>query len=88
MSVFNWRQCCILWDFSAALRSSTNPSIYSYEARNGASLVQSFKYNFSFPSMYRRLKAKANLKRDRKSNGIRDSQQINLCSQRDGPIGD
>ena len=38
------------------LRSSTNASIYSYEARIGASLAQSFKYNFSFPSMYRRLK--------------------------------
>ena len=43
--------------------------LQSYEARNGAS--------FSFPSMYRRLKStlsalreKANLKRDRKSNGI------------------
>ena len=31
--------------------------IQSYEARNGASLAQSFKYNFSFPSMYRRLKS-------------------------------
>ena len=29
----------------------------SYEARNGAFLAQSFKYNFSFPSMYRRLKS-------------------------------
>ena len=39
--------------------------LQSYEARNGASLAQSFKYiYFSFPSMYRRLKslrAKANL---------------------------
>ena len=48
-SVFNQRQCCILWDFSAALRSSTNPSIYR--------ATKSFKYNFSFPSMYRRLKS-------------------------------
>ena len=31
--------------------------LQSYEARNVASLVQSFKYNFSFPSMYRRLKS-------------------------------
>ena len=31
--------------------------LQSYEARNGASLAQSFKYNFSFPSMYRRLKS-------------------------------
>ena len=29
----------------------------SYEARNSASFAQSFKYNFSFPSMYRRLKS-------------------------------
>ena len=31
--------------------------LQSCEARNGASLVQSFKYNFSFPSLYRRLKS-------------------------------
>ena len=31
--------------------------LQSYEARNGASLAQSFKYNFSVPSMYRRLKS-------------------------------
>ena len=31
--------------------------LQSYEARNGASLAQSFKYNYSFPSMYRRLKS-------------------------------
>ena len=31
--------------------------LQSYEARNGASFAQSFKYNFSFPSMYRRLKS-------------------------------
>ena len=31
--------------------------LQNYEARNGASLAQSFKYNFSFPSMYRRLKS-------------------------------
>ena len=31
--------------------------LQSYEARKGASLAQSFKYNFSFPSMYRRLKS-------------------------------
>ena len=53
------------------LRSSTNASMY--EACNGASLAQSFKYNFSFPSTYRLveidainpvLRAKANLKRE------------------------
>ena len=32
----------------------------SYEARNGASLARSFKYKFSFPSMYRRLKTTQN----------------------------
>ena len=32
----------------------------SYEARNGASLAQSFKYKFNFPSMYRRLKSTGN----------------------------
>ena len=31
--------------------------LQSYEARNGASLAQSFKYKFNFPSMYRRLKS-------------------------------
>ena len=31
-----------------------------YEARNGASFAQSFKYKFSFPSMYRRLKSTRN----------------------------
>ena len=31
--------------------------LQSYEARNCASLAQSFKYNFIFPSMYRRLKS-------------------------------
>ena len=31
--------------------------LQSYEARNGASLAHSFKYNFSFPSMYRLLKS-------------------------------
>ena len=34
--------------------------LQSYEARNGESLAQSFKYNFSFPSMYRRLKLTRN----------------------------
>ena len=34
--------------------------LQSYEARNGASFAQSFKYNFSFPSMYRRLKSTRN----------------------------
>ena len=32
----------------------------SYEARNGVSFAQSFKYNFSFPPMYRRLKSPRN----------------------------
>ena len=31
--------------------------LQSYEARKGAFLAQSFKYNFSFRSMYRRLKS-------------------------------
>ena len=31
--------------------------LQSYGARNGASLSQSFKYKFGFPSMYRRLKS-------------------------------
>ena len=34
--------------------------LQSYEARNGASLAQSFKYNFSFPSMHRWLKSTRN----------------------------
>ena len=34
--------------------------LQSYEARNGASFAQSFKYKFSFPSMYRRLKSTRN----------------------------
>ena len=34
--------------------------LQSYEARNGASLAQSFRYKFSFPSMYRRLKSMQN----------------------------
>ena len=34
--------------------------LQSYEARNGASLAQSFKYKFSFPSMYRRFKSTQN----------------------------
>ena len=34
--------------------------LQSYEARSGASFAQSFKYNFSFPSMYRRLKLTQN----------------------------
>ena len=32
----------------------------SYEARNGASLAQSFKYKFSISSMYRQLKLMQN----------------------------
>ena len=35
-------------------------NLQSYEARNGASLAQSFKYRFSCPSMYRRLKLMQN----------------------------
>ena len=34
--------------------------LQSYEARNGASFAQSFKYKFSFPSTYRRLKSTRN----------------------------
>ena len=34
--------------------------LQSYEARNGACLAQSFKYKFSFTSMYRRLKTMQN----------------------------
>ena len=34
--------------------------LQSYETRNGASFAQSFKYEFSFPSMYRRLKSPRN----------------------------
>ena len=34
--------------------------LQSYEARNGASFAQSFKYKFSFQSMYRRLKSTRN----------------------------
>ena len=34
--------------------------LQSYEARNGASFAQSFKYKFSFPSMYHRLKSTRN----------------------------
>ena len=34
--------------------------LQSYEARNGASFAQWFKYKFSFPSMYRRLKSTRN----------------------------
>ena len=34
--------------------------LQSYEARNGAPFVQSLKYKFSFPSMYRRLKLTRN----------------------------
>ena len=34
--------------------------LQSYEARSGASFAQSFKYKFSFPSMYRRLKLTQN----------------------------
>ena len=34
--------------------------LQSYEARNGASFAQSFKYKFSCPSMYRRLKSTRN----------------------------
>ena len=38
------------------LRSSTNASIYRV-TKHAASFAQSFKYRFSFPSMYRRLKS-------------------------------
>ena len=34
--------------------------LQSYEARNGASLAQSFKYKFSFPSTYRQWKSTQN----------------------------
>ena len=34
--------------------------LQSYEARSSASLAQSFKYKFSFPSMYRRFKSTRN----------------------------
>ena len=34
--------------------------LQSYEARSGASFAQSFKYKFSFSSMYHRLKSTQN----------------------------
>ena len=34
--------------------------LQSFEARKGASFAQSFKYRFSCPSMYRRLKSTRN----------------------------
>ena len=67
-------QCYMLWDsqqgvlvrvalatkMADAQVEYKRVDLQSYEARNGASLAQSFKYKFSFPSMYRRLKSTQN----------------------------
>ena len=56
--------------------------LQSYEARNGASLASVDVSPVEIDAINPVLRAKANLKRDRKSNDISDFQQINLCARR------